>query len=500
MLDLLDDQLSLFEAQTIQHTDFCGWRGYATLNTRENPKSRLSETLFPVEQMPFVIRECLREKRRQHDIFIAQHSYSSRARRTDSLLSLNCGHIDLDTYRTNFAEESREFFLKTFLSTLEQRGIPLPSYIVSSGRGYQAKWIWRSPLDPKALPRWQVAHRHLIENVLFDFGADEKAILPTQIMRLVGSINQKNDAAVTVCWVNGGDFSAPEKVDFEAWAKAVLPFSRGEVKEFRARLAQYAEWDVENDENRAKLAAVQGKDAASARAARETAWKQVGAAMGFSTFALDSVDDLLAGEIWQRRLGFMDRLLAYRGHRDGVPRGERNEWMWIAANALGWVNRGNPGALRDDLTFWAQKRIPTFTAAEAKTAAASVLRRVHEAQGHGKGLYRMGEATFRRLLHVSDAELVALTTASKPRQEQNVAIGAMGFEPMRGLSFDEYLSETQKRQQASAKRTNEALGRGDEERRAKAAKMRENGMTPTAIAKEIGVSRVTVYKWLSSKV
>lgn len=492
-LDPRQLELSLTEARTVQHAHGEGWRGYATLNRRSSPTSPLLETRFPVEQMPAVIDEALKAYRHDHDLYVSQHSYSTGRRTTPTLMSLNIGHADLDIYKTDWLGCSVDQIVSAFLKRLEAWGIPLPSYIVYSGRGLQPKWIWDGPLPPQALPRWQVAMRYLAEEVLHDFGGDVQATLPTQIMRLVGSQNLRG-GDVRIVWIDGGDLLSPVVHDFDAWCDAVLPFTRDQVREFKQQLRQYDAWRSENQKNLARLAAEQ-PGVIRARQ-RQAALAQVAKALDLRPDALAPLDDLDAGEIWQRRLDVMRRLLDVRG-LSGVEEGSRHEWVWVAANGLAWVNREQMRPLRTDVIEWARRHIPTYTPAEVTQAAAAVLKRIKQPQGRGSGLYRMAETTFRAKLGITADELESLDIARrKEAPEARWNVGAMGFEPMRGLSYEDYQAETRRRQQEAAHRTNEMVRAARLDHQEKARQLRAEGLSTTKIANRLGVNQSTVSRWL----
>lgn len=488
--------LALEDAELVQHARDSGggWRGYCTINHKPPGASeRLREIVLPVAKLPWFIEQALRSFRGE-DLYIAQHSYAARQRRTGDLLSLNLAHVDLDVYKSAWSKMAPEAVAPIIVERLADAGIPAPSYIVASGRGLQAKWVWSRPLVPEALPRWQAAHRWLIREggPLDEFGADEKAILPTQILRLVGSTHQQADEVVRVVWMSG-TLAAPTTYDFDAWCSKVLPYTREEVREFRARLQQFKVWDEENAANRRRLAEEEGAAVAKIRALnRQKALEQIARAIGTTPAALASMDDLIAGEVWQRRLRVMEKIVEVRWGAAGVPAGQRHEWVWIAANALAWVNRDQAKPLGVDLTAWARMFVPGYSAVEVRAAAASVLKR---AAGQGAGLYRMAETTFRAKLGITEEEVAQAVGVRRNTDEDRWAIGVMGFEPMRGLDFDAYKAETRRRQAEAAVRTNTMHRAAREPLVAKAKALRAAGQSLPKVAEALGVSVATAWNW-----
>jgi hypothetical protein len=445
--------------------------------------------------MPFVIDQAMKKYSGSHDLYIAQHSYLRAQRSTAALLSINVGHVDLDVYKSAWLGHSTDKIIAAVLKKLDAWQIPHPSYIVDSGRGLQAKWIFDAPVPPAAMPRWQSAHRYLVKEILFDFEADEKAILPTQIMRLVGSHNQANGRQVSVCWVGSGDILKPTLHNFDTWCAAVLPYTREEVKEFRARMAQYNAWDTENAQNLRLLA--DDEKASSRSKARKSSWEQVAKAIGVEPGKLALMDDLVAGEIWSRRIDVMRRLQAIRGYTSGTPEKERHSWIWIAANAMAWVNRRQAEPLRKDVIAWAKEFVPTYTAAEALSAATSVIRRSGEAQGWNTGLYRMSEPRFRAELRITETELDQIKAAATPARKA-VREGAMGFEPIRGKAYEAYKAEvTHRRRLAGVRSAQVRSTTHTEEKRSEARLMASKGMSTRQIGEAIGVSHMTVARWIA---
>lgn len=488
--------LGLIEAQVVQHTGRAGFAGYSTLNTRASAAHKLAELVVPAERLPWVIERGLRDFA-GHDVYISQHSYAAPARRTEHLLSLNVAHLDLDVYSTTWGRVMPNVDLAaladTLIARMRREGLMLPSYIVASGRGLQAKWLWDAPLTPKALPRWQAAHRWMLEQPVFKaFGADPKAVLPTQIMRLVGSVNTKNGEPVRVVWCDGS-IDAPAKRDFDAFCAVYLPYTRAQVREFQALHKQYRIWDAENDANRAIAAAAGlGRPRANADGQR-AAWDQLAGHLGISVPAVANLGDLVGGEIWHRRRQLMGALALQEYGPEGVPAGLRHDWAWVAANAFGWVNREQKQPLLADLVAWCGKYLPGYTAAEVRSAAGAVLSRERK----GSDMYRMHESTFLAKLGVSASAFDQVRgKIAAAKAQRHVNEGAMGFEKMRGLTPEAYAAETTRRQRESGRwsAANRSSTHSDETK-ARARAMRAEGMTMRKIGELLCVSQGSVAAW-----
>jgi hypothetical protein len=95
--------------------------------------------------------------------------------------------------------------------------IPPPSIILSSGRGLYAKWFWTTPIPRAEAGRALAVNRSLCRS-LADFHADPNAVDVSRILRVVGTVNSKNDRPVDIVWINGPP-CAPTTYDFEAFAR-----------------------------------------------------------------------------------------------------------------------------------------------------------------------------------------------------------------------------------------------------------------------------------------
>lgn len=484
------------EASAVQHLPSSRFRGFGTLNYFQNQK--FFEESFKIEEMPIVIADFMKRGGGARDAYISQHAYNRRSRRIESLNTLNLCSVDLDTYAStsNAGELSETALINIILEKCRRYGIAEPSYIVHSGRGLQVKWIFSDPLSGYALTRWQTVQRYLVDNIFFDLGADIKATLPTQIMRMVGSTNTKSGdrKIVRVIWVNNtaGTIS---KVSFDKFADSVLDYTREEVRIFKEAMRQRDERRNENLENRLKAAAHGFKS----RAERESHYKALlsHVKLDMSPTALASIDDMVGGEIWERRRHLMSELVEIRGGTIMQGQG-RHDFAWIVANALGWCNRNNLEALKLDTIAWCQSRIPSYSENDILEAASAVLRRAAKSTGLDSKLYEMKETTFSEKLGITDAEWSVLRSKKTSRSGKEVNVGAMGLEKMVGLSFDQWLEETNLRQTKAAKFVNSKKRDSKRDLKKRAKRMLSNGRSVSYIAEQLDVSERTVRNYISN--
>lgn len=125
--------------------------------------------------------------------YISLNTFYKPQRRLENIKELNALYIDLDYYNTNKTQSQ-------ILMDLEQNYfnqlIPLPNYIVDSGRGMYLIWLINK-VPSQALPLWKAIEEYFY-NQLKDFGADRQALDATRILRVPGSINSKSKTVVTV--------------------------------------------------------------------------------------------------------------------------------------------------------------------------------------------------------------------------------------------------------------------------------------------------------------
>lgn len=125
------------------------------------------------------------------NVYLSPNSFYKPIRRIENIRKLNALYIDLDYYTL---DKLRDLTNDQILWQLENDyfGIEVPeaSFVVMTGRGLAIYWLIE-PLPYKALPLWNAVQKNFL-NKLKEIGADEKSIDAARVMRLSGSINQKN--------------------------------------------------------------------------------------------------------------------------------------------------------------------------------------------------------------------------------------------------------------------------------------------------------------------
>ncbi|MFC2968053.1 hypothetical protein [Acidimangrovimonas pyrenivorans] len=141
-----------------------------------------------------------------------------RARRCSSqITALNALYADLDWHKTAlWRDHPTEDVEDAIFRRLDAANVPLPSVLLSSGRGTAAIWLVHE-MPTAALSRWQAAIGALNE-FLRPFGADRASQDPARVFRVPGTINEKSGRRVRVAGGSGlrHDFDSLADIIFRA--------------------------------------------------------------------------------------------------------------------------------------------------------------------------------------------------------------------------------------------------------------------------------------------
>lgn len=487
------------------HGDRLDLRRHLVLNEHSAKLSGASSVTERVEQLrasvagksPYPVRQqCLpiamlpraldalvsRPKFAETDWWISQNGFSQKNRRATNVLHLNMLFVDIDIREIGgpdhwLAKLSPEVAAGCLATWCSDNNIPLPSIIVWSGNGLHAKWFFSESVPRAAKPAWDALQAHLVAKLLDGkWPVDQQARDVSRILRVPGTYNQKGNELCRIVWESGSGPDSWSRYDFNSLVdgKTILPWTRAEARELRA-IGKI--WD----ENR-KLAR--------------------SSIIDVLTRPNVAVSQFLAAELWHNRLSAMRRLAEIRYGTGGVPEGQRNNFVWIAANALAW-SAGGADKYFHDLLPVVQELAPSLAYSEILSSASSVSRRVKQKDGQDAGLYKMTNDRFRELLGITDGEAALLFSSGAGRQpnpEWNV--GVMGFAPMANLPFAEYQAETRRRQAAAAVRT-AAMVKGKtrmtkkDKLLPKVLALLVEGHSHRAIATELGVSHPTISSWIA---
>ena len=167
------------------------------------------------------------------DAWISQGVFSYPSRRKSALKSIALNFIDLDCYKYEWADGmTPEQMAVSFNRFCDKLGVPRPSLIVYSGRGLQCKWLYDKPIPRKALPRWEAVQRELVQKFA-QYGADQNAKDCSRILRIEGTMNTKSKRYVYVVYRQHDEQTEVRRYGFDAFADSILPFTREELRQKR---------------------------------------------------------------------------------------------------------------------------------------------------------------------------------------------------------------------------------------------------------------------------
>ena len=150
--------------------------------------------------------------RGEKDCYISQNSFRSpfsnedpgSGRKVSNLQRLNALYVDIDCYKQGLTPEQVLYFLE---EDCFDHTIPLPTFVIDSGRGMYL--IWKVDEDGKALTRWQSVENYLISQCT-EYGADPQASDAARILRVPGTINSKSGKPVRIMRFNNVSYSLRE--------------------------------------------------------------------------------------------------------------------------------------------------------------------------------------------------------------------------------------------------------------------------------------------------
>lgn len=262
-----------------------------------------------------------------------------------NLGALGCFFVDIDYKGTKWGRQDIRIVVNAILATLDELGIPAPSFAMDSGNGLHLIWL-HNLVKPQALPRWNLVQERLLE-ALKSFGADPLAKDAARVLRLSKSWNpqarERTRGLVHLVWIQGDEIATPFRYDFDTIADDILPFTKAEIVSFRAERAKRNAKERPNSRKGRKPAA--RRDSAS--------------------YAETVLEDL-------------HRLRKHRYPRTfgRLPPGARDNWLFVASMALSWVTpapalQGQIETLASEVSDWRGR--------EAKSRMGSIIRRAKDA-------------------------------------------------------------------------------------------------------------------------
>lgn len=164
-------------------------KGWITLATKDLNKSRK----YQWKQRHYKIEDLKDLDLMGLDTYISLNTFYKPCKASENVKEINCLYSDLDYYNTPF---TREQILMNLDDNYFNKTLPIPSFIIDSGRGMYLIWLIE-PVPYKALKEWQKIQKYILKQ-LKEFGADRKAIDVSRVLRVPGSINSKSNTRVEI--------------------------------------------------------------------------------------------------------------------------------------------------------------------------------------------------------------------------------------------------------------------------------------------------------------
>ena len=385
----------------------------------------------------------------ERDTWISQAEFHRPNRRIVHLLRLGLCFVDLDTYKTPHGESRPETLLGRFLGHCGDEDVPLPSLVIYSGRGLQAKWLLERPLPRAALPRWNAVQKELVTR-LAPFGADPGARDASRVLRLVDTVNTRSGERVRVLWVQRHAEDV-RRYPFEWLAEILLPVAR----EAFQRKRQPPSHSTPPTAPRTPLKVLPGGKTGNLRvfSGRQLAW--------------DRLEDLR--KLAQRR-GWTEH---------GIPHGYRSKYLHWCLNFLLLSGAVPANQLYLEAQALVREVCPDFDK-DVRSVLSTLYRKAkaYEAgeriEFNGKTyppLYTPRNRTLLALFDVQDDEMKALKTIITPEE---------AAERHRGRNRGNLIGDTTCYQQKRKKVA--------EQRRLQAQLLRASGLSWMEVGKSLGIS------------
>jgi len=438
-MNLAQINLPINEPFTYYRQDGAGYFALVQIRNRQ-----WCQWSYNFADMPYIVKHV----DRRFDTYITQCNFRKRNRRVENLLGINSNYVDCDTYNMPiYWNVTPEKQADDLLYHCENIGIPAPSIIVFSGRGLQAKWLYRSPLAPAALPRWNWTQRYLVAK-LQEFGADTGAKDASRVLRLEQTVNTKPTPPEVVRIVYPEHLADISRYDFDEIASTVLPFTREQIQEYRRNRQAWQKRQKRKDPGRRYTS-----DLAS---------------------YLDS-------EINWRRVPDFRTLAGMRCAGGVYPDGERDMFLFLYSVVLA---RALPDyRVFPEVVEFCRNHFPdSWTINKTRQKISSVLQRSEQtAQGTTDTRYKLKTSTIIDRLKISPDEQRELTVLLSPeiRREQ-----------------DRQKKYEQRHAENPDMMTRQEYERAAQERKRQAQELRERGKNIVDIASELNVSVETIRTYL----
>jgi len=451
-----DKEDGLGEARLL-HPGDAGW--FAVM--RKLPSGHWMSRCHPLSQVETVVGAMARNP----DIYISQASFTAPKRRLALLSQIRAAWVDIDCY--NRGQAADQEFIEEVVERAVSAGLPRPTYVIRSGRGLYAKWIFEHCVDAANLPVWNALQSSLVATFRA-IGADVRARDAARVLRALGSSNSKaaDQAPVHMAWTSS------ELVDFRQLCEAASRVQIEPAHEI-ASPEPSARSGTDKLERLARLAEAERRKKALAELT-----PSITHLSALDLYAQTREPILLEsqgarGLSWKR---FLDlRKLAHL--RGGVQRGERDNflfWMMTFLSHAKVVTAAN---------FWQElQALSQFVESEdfQPTRDGSMSTLYERLKAHRKGVGCVGSSVYTPT-NQTIIELLEIT----PQEQQQLAT---------------LISPDEKRRRSDERNPGRFERRARiEEIRPLALSLLEQGTPMAEVARQTGVDRRQLYRWRQAR-
>jgi len=370
------------------------------------------------------------------DVYGVQHRFREFNRQQLSLSWLCSCYVDLDVYKVLGEEWELERVVEGLLKHCEETKTPYPSVIISSGRGLYMKWYLKDGGPARALPKWNKIEEALVSRFLA-YGADRQARDASRVLRVLGTVNQKNWGMVRVVWACGCVEEDVKRYTLREMGDAVLPYTQEEYEAWKQKgVLRLAQERLSFEKGPRKLVGLKC----------EEEWERILPAvqLSFSQRGRHVFEDL-----W--------KLAKIRGwDKTGIPDGQRATFMLWLCNHVALSLNGSPkDRVYQEVACFLKSLVPHWTMSKLHAELHAVYKRSKammqpsgwvEYQGKVYPLlYTPKNASLVGWLGITDEELIQLDyirteetraeQTKRKRREQGV------------LEREEYLKQAQERRE-----------------------------------------------------
>lgn len=446
--------------------------GFFTLLTRNKTSDRLVQSCHKLTLM----RETLMCLDRNLDTYISQAEFKRPSRLIMNLTCMSVAFADLDLWHEakkvkvdgKWVYDKRDKELAerwegmteaqavaTLLQHCADEGIPLPNVIMSTGRGLYVKWFMSKPAPAQALMRYNKLQETIV-NLFEPWRADINAKDASRVLRLENTVNSKSGTTCKVVWCNENLY------DFEFLCSEFLPMCR---EDYNAQQKLKAESYQRYKNYQLQLIKTGGQNKKGLKL--------------FNQMELN----------WARCCDIR-KLAELRG---GVPVGERDKFLWVAASFASWVMTLEA----KEIDALGKEFAPGLSNSEIHNYTSSVVNRLKLSRKGEKVTYRWTDENgveHQKLVDprykYRNSTLIKLFNITPAEQQKMQTI--IGLEEKRERAR---LREEERRRAEGAIPRAEYLNIADQKRQE--ARLRcEQGESQVAIAKAMGISRTAVQYYL----